>query len=438
MNKYKSYKPKERLLEYKIEHIKKEKIDPEILKGKDKRVIELSKRIGNCEVIFKKEQRLLKNKNKEVKENNENDENNKNEDNKKEKEKEKDIEIEIEKENYRTVDNTREKPKELNKSNRYTRFYRQKGRIFNFKNNNYKDKYDKNNNDNDNDNDNNNDNDKNSEEEKIKQENYLNDRRRFREYVMNKPNNNTYNEIVVEKKIIVESDDDKKSNIYNNKTKPFENISKRRQYLNNTNDNVLNNRISTASFEERRFVKRPSYQLNSIPIYTRKKIENKKPDRNEILIEIDNENENESNAPPHNFKKNNIRIRMKNEKLDEDDKYNYNVKNTNLQNYNTNSNFRRNIYFGTNTAHGLFFEDKIFGKYGKQFIPSFDHFIDDDEDDYINERNFLKTQEYKYLHEEFIKEKPYDRKIIEDVKRRNIKNKNYFKILSKSEDYDDY
>ena len=51
-----------KVLEYKFEQIKKEKLDPEILGGKDKRKIEIRKRYGDCQVIFKKEQKLLKKK----------------------------------------------------------------------------------------------------------------------------------------------------------------------------------------------------------------------------------------------------------------------------------------------------------------------------------------------------------------------------------------
>ena len=419
-------KPKEKLLEYTIEQIKKDKIDPEILKGKDKRVIEITKRIGNCEIIFRKEQKLLKNK--EEKENIETKDNNENKNNNKEKH----IEIEIVKEKNSTLDldNTKEKPKESNKGSGFTRFYR-KGRISKYKN--YTD-----NNNNEYDHTHKNDNsfdkniyDNNSEEEKLKQEkeNYLNDRKRFRKLIMNKPNN-TYNEIVIEKKIIVDSDDDKKSNNYNNKFKPFEGRSKRKQFLNNTNNDDLNNKISTISFEERRYIKRPSFQYHSRPIYMRKKIEEKKPDRNEILIEVDNDNENESNIRKEftqNYKKNNIRIRMKKEKLDEDDKYN--LKNTNLQNYNTNSNYTR---FGGN----------IVGSDNEnQLTSSFDKFFNDSEDDDMNEEKYLKTNEYKYLHEGFIRDKPYKR-IIEKVKKikgRNIKNdSDDLRFFSRSQDFDNF
>ena len=103
-NDNKRKKNKEQLLEYKIEYKKKEKVDPEVLKGKDKKVIEFKKRVGNVDVIFKKEQKLLKNKEKT------------NED--------KQILEEKEKENYRTLDIINNREKEMKRTNGYRRFYR--------------------------------------------------------------------------------------------------------------------------------------------------------------------------------------------------------------------------------------------------------------------------------------------------------------------------
>ena len=387
-NEKKNNNNKEKLLEYKIEHIKKEKNDPEILKGKDNKVIEIKKRLGNCKVIFKKEQKLLKNKDKKD-----------NKDNK-----EIDKEIFKEKENYRTLDNKTNKPKELNKNNYNPKFYR-KDKIYSYKDNNY------------------------NEEQNQKQEKY--------KYNKIRNPNNTYTEIVEEKIIIIDDDNKIKPKIEINKYKynPEDKIYKLQRQFTNSNDD-LNSKIQKSSFEERKYFKKspnPPLNLNPRGIYTRKRIEDKKPDRKEILIE------NESNAPngyPNNFKKKNIRIKMTNEKIDDDNKYNYNL-NTNLQKYNKNSKY---VKFGNDNKwpkndSEYFNNSGSLEKYKKkELIPSYDNINDENEDDYKNnEGNNLRIKKYVNI------EKPYyKKKIINDERKgRNSKNNYNLKRFSKSLDYDD-
>ena len=157
---YRPYSKKnknEKVLEYKLEQIKKDKIEPEKLDGKDSKVVEFRKRVGNCQVIYKKEQKVIKNK-------------------------DKDTNLNKKKENYRTIDNTKTQPKESNKSNDNVRFYR-KGKVYTAKED--KPRYE--------------------QKEIIREE---------RPKYQPKKANNTYSEIIIEKEILGEGPMGIRSKVY--------------------------------------------------------------------------------------------------------------------------------------------------------------------------------------------------------------------------------
>ena len=159
------------------------------------------------------------------------------------------------------------------------------------------------------------------------------------------------------------------------------------------------------------------------------------------------ENKNETNIERENsflnLKKHKYRIRKTNEKLDEDEDdntFNYNLKKPNLQNYSRNTKYGGNIYLGSNTERDLFLDNsRSIGKLKKKLlIPNYDQLDNDiNEDDYRNERKFLKPERNEYKRDEYKRGKTYFRNRIEEVKGRNTKNNNYLKNISKTQDYDD-
>ena len=355
-----------KVLEYKFEQIKKEKLDPEILGGKDKRKIEIRKRYGDCQVIFKKEQKLLK-----KKENN---------NPPKEKDKEiiiekeynpsnkKEMEIIIEKENKKEIKKIIEvpidKPKELNKTNDSIRFYRRGIVIHN----------------------------PNDKEEKPKKEKEI--KKEVKTDNPSKKPNHNYSEIIIEKKTIV--DDGREVNpkieVDTFQYKLGDNVYKKRKFINKNDEYNYMPKLPKISFEEKRYKKRPSYQPvdtgSNLLIYTRKKIDEKNNEENK-----------------YNFKKKNIRIKMTDEKFGDDEEM---IKNTPFQKYN---NYSKNS-FGKVFIESTNFERRIFdssgdlGKYRKkEFIPSYDN-INEVYDDDMDERNYTNEKKYQIKYKEYKKEKP--------------------------------
>ena len=355
-----------KVLEYKFEQIKKEKLDPEILGGKDKRKIEIRKRYGDCQVIFKKEQKLLK-----KKENN-------NPPKEKDKEiiiekeynpsKKKEKEIIIEKENKKEIKKIIEvpidKPKELNKTNDSIRFYRRGIVIHN----------------------------PNDKEEKPKKEKEI--KKEVKTDNPSKKPNHNYSEIIIEKKTIV--DDGREVNpkieVDTFQYKLGDNVYKKRKFINKNDEYNYMPKLPKISFEEKRYKKRPSYQPvdtgSNLLIYTRKKIDEKNNEENK-----------------YNFKKKNIRIKMTDEKFGDDEEM---IKNTPFQKYN---NYSKNS-FGKVFIESTNFERRIFdssgdlGKYRKkEFIPSYDN-INEVYDDDMDERNYTNEKKYQIKYKEYKKEKP--------------------------------
>ena len=371
---YKKKSKEPKLLEYTIEKIKKDKIEPEKLKGKDSRVLEVRKRFGNCQVIFKKEQKVIKKKN-----------NNKNE-----------PKIEkVEKDNYRTIDNTsRNKPKELNKTNDSIRYYR-KGKRYTI------------------------------DEDKPKPEKKEIFKETKPKYQIKKPNN-TYSEVFIEKRTTF-NDGKPKVEVNEIRYEPNSKLYQKRQYITNKDD--FKTKIPKTFMGEKKYLKRPSYtplDQNVNSIYTKKIIEEKKPDKKEvkeIFIEKNYEDNSNDKGNPYNYKKKNIRIQMVSEKFEDDGN---NVKNTTYQKYTNNS---------KNTKPGkLFISSRFDNNFNdfrkKEFIPSYDDINEVMDDEEF--RNFAGFNKYEIRPGDNEQERPYYKKKIqvEEVRGTN----DVLKKFSKSQD----
>ena len=369
---YRKKNKEPKLLEYTIEKIKKDKIEPEKLKGKDSRVLEVRKRFGNCQVIFKKEQKAIKNKN-----------NNKNE-----KKFEK-----VEKDNYRTLDNTsKNKPKELNKTNDSVRFYR-KGKRYTV------------------------------DEDKPKQEKKEIIKETRPKYQIKKPNN-TYSEVVIEERTTI-NDGKPKVEVSEIRYQPNSKIYQKRQYITN-NDDDFKMKMPKAFMGEKKYLKRPSYTpLDQMAntVYTKKIIEEKKPDKKEvkeIFIEKNYEDNSNERGNPYNFKKKNIKIQMVSEKL-EDDGNNINTK---YQKYTKNS---KNAKTGKMFISSKF-EDNFNDFNKKEFLPSYDDINEIMDEEF---RNFAGFNKYE-IRPGDDQEKPYYKKKVQVDEVRG--NNDVLKKFSKSQE----
>ena len=363
-----------KLLELTIEKTKREKIDPEILKGKDKRVLEMRKRFGNSKVIFRKEQKLLKNNQKD--------------------EKEKNKEKKLEQDDYKIIGSTRGIQKELNKTNDHIRFYR-RGRKSNEGKNPQK------------------------ENEKIIRKEEISDYPRQNQ-------NNTYSEIILKKKTIIEDGNKNNPKIetkfynYNPDSKAYKKIP---IIINDENEKKFINK----SFERRRYKKRPSNQFtdfDSKVVYTKKIIEEKKPQKGELIYEP---------------KEKKIRIQIMSENIMKEDD---NIKDTNLQKYNKDSKYTRvgQVYLRSINTDDDFNGSGNGYKYRKKrLIPSYDDINDSNEDNLKKKINNTLEEEYEINQNDLKVERPYYKKRIKmsEIRGKNSNNDEDIKAISRTQDFED-
>lgn len=295
----------------KKEEIKKEKIEPENINGNDTKVIEVRKRVGNCQVLFKMPQKSKKNK-----------------------------------------DDNRVNPRQLNNNNIY-----KKGKI------------------------------NTSVDDKKKKEpkDFIGEEKQ--KYQIKKPNN-SYSE----NKTIIK---DISSGI---KPKIGIKIYKKRQFIPDKDDFKI--KIPKTSFGGKKYMKRPPYSLaepGSKVIYTKKIIEEKKPDKKEVK-EIIIEKE-------YDDKKNNIRIQVTTEKLDEDGN---NIKSTFQKYTNDSRNPKTNKMYVTSKTQNDY--DNYENSTDMKFAPSYDNINEIIEEDYG--RNFTGINNYEIKPDEYVNERPiYKKKI---------------------------
>ena len=455
-------KKREKVLEYKFEQIKKEKIDPEILGGKDKRKIEIRKRYGDCQVIFKKEQKLLKKKE------------NKNPSKEKEKEiliekeynpsKKKGKEIIIEKELHLP----KKKDKEIIIEKEYIPSKKKDKEIIIEKEYNPSKKNEK---------------DiiikkelhlpKKKDKEIIKEKGYNSPREKYKEIIIEKeynPSKKKDKEIIIEKenkkeiKKIVEVPIDKPKEL--NKTNDNIRFYRRGIVIHNPNDkeekskkekeikkevktdylsknqnhnyseiikekktNVddgkeVNPKIEVDTYQykpgdniyKKRKFKIKNDEYNYMPKLSKISFEEKRYKKrpsyqpadsgSNLLVytrkKIDEKNNDENK---NNFKKKNIRINMTDEKFGDDEEM---IKNTPFQQYNNYSknNFGEFYITSTNFEKRVFDSSGDLGKYRRrEFIPSYDN-INEVYDDGIDARNYTNEKNYQIKYKEYKKEKP--------------------------------
>ena len=178
--------------------------------------------------------------------------------------------------------------------------------------------------------------------------------------------------------------------------KPLNKVYKKRQFILDKDEDFKSKIPKTSARDGKKYSKRPQNILlddpNTKVVYTKKIIDEKKPDKKEVKEILIEQNYNDDNDP-NNFTKKNIRIQITTEKLDDegDDK----IKNTAYQRY-------------TKGKDNL--DDDKFRK--KDLIQSVD---DINEIIYNNNdfRNFTNVNKYEIKPGEFDQDKPYYKKEVQ-------------------------
>ena len=352
----KSPKKIEKDNEPKFEQIKREEIK-EIPGENYNTKIEIRKRFGDCHVIFKKEEKVIKNKNSPKKEEKKEKENiieePKKEENKKEEDK-------------RIIDEPKENPKKLNKANDNIRFYRRNIVIHN----------------------------PNDEEEKQENIEQLIKEEIKPDYDPKKENN-TFTETIIEKKVIIDDGTEENPRVY-----------KKRHYKRNNDDYRYKPRIPRRRYEDKKYVKRPSNQPMDF-VYTKQIIDkNNNEDApydyqmKNIRITIKKDRLGDDDDVIYDNRK----IQTPFQKYHNTRKLNYQPK-----------------YITSNTYDEFLDNSGSISKYRKkEFLPSYDDINEMDDDEDYNEKNNTRDNKYDVRYKEYKKEKNYYRRdILNDDDGRN-------------------
>ena len=352
----KSPKKIEKDNEPKFEQIKREEIK-EIPGENYNTKIEIRKRFGDCHVIFKKEEKVIKNKNSPKKEEIKKKENiieePKKEENKKEEDK-------------RIIDEPKENPKKLNKANDNIRFYRRNIVIHN----------------------------PNDEEEKQENIEQLIKEVEKPDYDPKKENN-TFTETIIEKKVIIDDGTEENPRVY-----------KKRHYKRNNDDYRYKPRIPRRRYEDKKYVKRPSNQPMDF-VYTKQIIDkNNNEDApydyqmKNIRITIKKDRLGDDDDVIYDNRK----FQTPFQKYHNTRKLNYQPK-----------------YITSNTYDEFLDNSGSISKYRKkEFLPSYDDINEMDDDEDYNEKNNTRDNKYDVRYKEYKKEKNYYRRdILNDDDGRN-------------------
>ena len=351
----KSPKKIEKDNEPKFEQIKREEIK-EIPGENYNTKIEIRKRFGDCHVIFKKEEKVIKSKNSPKKEEIKEKENIIEEPKKEEKKKEED---------KRIIDEPKENPKKLNKANDNIRFYRRNIVIHN----------------------------PNDEEEKKENIEQLIKEVEKPDYDPKK-DNNTFTETIIEKKVIIDDGTEENPRVY-----------KKRHYKRNNDDYRYKPRIPRRRYEDKKYVKRPSNQPIDF-VYTKQIIDkNNNEDApydyqmKNIRITIKKDRLGDDDVIYDNRK-----IQTPFQKYHNTRKLNYQPK------YITSNTYDE---FLDNSG-------SISKYRKKEFLPSYDDINEMDDDEDYNEKNNTRDNKYDVRYKEYKKEKNYYRRdILNDDDGRN-------------------
>ena len=197
--------------------------------------------------------------------------------------------------------------------------------------------------------------------------------------------NNNFSEITIEKRVITEEEIEKNPKV-------GQNVYKKRKFINNNDDYTNKLRMPRNSFEEKKYIKRTSYQPSEM-VYSKK-----------IIDENNNNNEN-----PYDFNIKNIRIKIKKENFEEDDDdiyHNRKIKNTPFQNYNNAKQLNYEPkYISTNFDDESSDNSGRFDKYRRKNFAqrSYDHIneVEDLNDD--NQKNNTRDNNYDIRYRDFYK-----------------------------------